>query len=48
VPVRSTDDTGTTLAQDAAMARDETAGDLDHAPRGHHPPALGADDEELR
>ena len=48
VPLRSTDDVGTTLAQDAALARDETARDHERAPRGHHPPALGADDEELR
>ncbi|WP_240646035.1 Na(+)/H(+) antiporter subunit C [Georgenia sp. SYP-B2076] len=46
---RATDDAGTTLAQDAATTRDETAtAEDEHAPRGHHPAAVGADDEEAR
>jgi multicomponent Na+:H+ antiporter subunit C len=49
---RATDDAGTTLAQDAAQARDETSTAeedlLAHATHGHHPPAMGADDEEAR
>ena len=46
---RATDDAGTTLAQDAAIARDETSTAADvHAQRGHHPAAVGADDEEAR
>lgn len=48
---RATDDAGTTLAQDAALARDETAvlrGEAEHAGHGHHRPGLGADDEEIR
>lgn len=49
LPARSTDDPGTSLAQDAATARDETARTLGRdGPTGHHPPALSADDEELR
>lgn len=50
--VRATDDAGTTLAQDAAVARDETStaeeDSLEHASHGHHPPARGADDKEAR
>jgi multicomponent Na+:H+ antiporter subunit C len=49
---RATDDAGTTLAQDAAIARDETStteeDELEHAAQGHHLPALGADDKEAR
>ncbi|MEE6281783.1 Na(+)/H(+) antiporter subunit C [Georgenia sunbinii] len=46
---RSTDDAGSTLAEDAAKTRDETATSSDHAPTGHHPPAISSDDgEELR
>ncbi|MPV38290.1 Na(+)/H(+) antiporter subunit C [Georgenia subflava] len=46
---RATDDAGTTLAEDAASTRDETAtGQAEHAPRGHHPAAMGADDEEAK
>lgn len=49
---RATDDAGTTLAEDAATTRDETAeaddSGLEHATRGHHPAQLGADDEEVR
>lgn len=41
------DDAATTLAQDAALARDETAR-REHARGGHHAPSLSADDEELR
>ena len=48
VPERSTDDAGTSLAEDAALARDETAAADEHARSGHHRPAFGADDEELR
>lgn len=47
---RATDDAGTSLAEDAATTRDETAAadeaGLEHAPRGHHRAAMGADDEE--
>ncbi|MEE6271851.1 Na(+)/H(+) antiporter subunit C [Georgenia wangjunii] len=46
VPERSTDDPGTSLAEDAASARDETATADEHARRGHHRAALGADDGE--
>ena len=42
------DDAATTLAQDAALARDETARQREHARGGHHAPSLSADDEELR
>lgn len=44
LPPRSTDDAGTSLAQDAAAARDETA----RGDSGHHPPAASAEDEERR
>ncbi|MFC4554617.1 Na(+)/H(+) antiporter subunit C [Georgenia faecalis] len=46
LPARSTDDAGTSLAEDAASVRDETASEDEHAPRGHHRPAMGADDGE--
>jgi multicomponent Na+:H+ antiporter subunit C len=46
---RATDDSGTTLAEDAASTRDETArGEDEHARAGHHPAAIGADDEEAK
>ncbi|RPF26550.1 Na(+)/H(+) antiporter subunit C [Georgenia muralis] len=46
---RATDDVGSTLAEDAAATRDETAVlGSEHASRGHHAPALAADDEEAR
>ena len=48
VPARSTDDAGTSLAEDAALSRDETLV-LPHTagPRRRRP-GLGLDDEELR
>lgn len=49
VSARATDDAGSTLAEDAAATRDETAVLAgEHAPSGHHAPALAADDEEAR
>ncbi|MFH5821656.1 Na(+)/H(+) antiporter subunit C [Georgenia sp. AZ-5] len=49
---RATDDAGTSLAQEAAVIRDETAtaeeDQQEHADRGHHPAAVAADDEEAR
>jgi len=46
---RVTDDSGATLAEDAASTRDETArGEDQHARAGHHPAAIGADDEEAK
>ena len=49
LPERSTDDAGSTLAEEAATTWDETAVTDEHAPSGHHAPAIGSDDgEELR
>ncbi len=48
VPARSTDDAGTTLAEDAAQARDETSVLPERTGRGRRGPAIGLDDEELR
>lgn len=53
VAARATDDSGASLAQDAATARDEMArgddGGAPAGPAGHRgPAALSADDEELR
>ncbi|GAA4427513.1 hypothetical protein GCM10023169_27630 [Georgenia halophila] len=47
---RATDDAGTTLAEDAATARDEIENDdaRARAGTGHHAPALTADDEEAK
>lgn len=48
VPARSTDDAGTTLAEDAALSRDETFV-LPHGDgRTRRGPGIGLDDEELR
>lgn len=49
LPERSTDDVGSSLAEEAATTRDETATSDEHAPSGHHPPSMARDDgEELR
>lgn len=48
VPPRSTDDAGTTLAEEAALARDETSVLPDRDRRGRRGPGIGLDDEELR
>ena len=49
VPERSTDDAGSTLAEEAAITYDETATIDEHAASGHHPAAMSSDDgEELR
>jgi multicomponent Na+:H+ antiporter subunit C len=50
--VRATDDAGTTLAQDAALARDETStaeeDELEHSAHAQRPATSGADDGEAR
>jgi len=48
VPARSTDDAGTTLAEEAALARDETLVLPDRPRAGRRGPGIGRDDEELR
>lgn len=48
VPARSTDDAGTTLAEDAALSRDETPVPGERTVRGRRGPGIGLDDEELR
>ncbi|WP_324649275.1 Na(+)/H(+) antiporter subunit C [Georgenia sp. H159] len=48
VPARSTDDAGTTLAEEAALARDETFVVPGRGTRGRRGPGMGLDDEELR
>ena len=47
VPARSVDDAGTTLAEDAALSRDETSVLPDRAGRARRA-RIGAGDEELR
>ncbi|WP_152188694.1 Na(+)/H(+) antiporter subunit C [Georgenia satyanarayanai] len=48
VPARSTDDAGTSLAEDAALSRDETLVLPHHDGRRRRRPGIGLDDEELR
>jgi len=48
VPARSVDDAGTSLAEDAAVSRDETSVLPERPSRRRRGPGIGLDDEELR
>ena len=48
VPARSVDDSDTTLAEEAALSRDETSVASDRPARGRRGPGMGLDDEEVR